>query len=228
MSRQFEVVFEGEFPGTPEQVWEAVTTQAGAWLFPSEGMEGTDMISERPHHRINRMDGPDGWFNVLEQVIEERPHGHSFMRWVHSGVFLDGQDEQNTAIQLHTNFYMHTLAQYLQYFAGRPAVFADIQGPDASADQDAFEVVRAALGLDAGTIAGDSTYMALPGESNPGAFVDHASEHFIGLRTDTALYRFFGRNAFGGTVGMTVHHFGGADETLIEHEWHEWLGSLFD
>lgn len=227
MSRQFEVVFEGEFPGTPDQVWDAITAHTEAWLFPSDGMEGTDMVSERPNHRVNRMDGPDDWFNVLEQVIEERPNGRSFMRWMHTGVFLGEQNEQNTAVKLHTDFYMHTLAEYLEHFAGRPAVFADIQGPDASADQDAFEVVRAALGIDSGTVAGDSTYVALPGEPAPGAYVDHTSEHFIGLRTNNALYRFFGRNAFGGVVGITVHHFGGADQMLIEHEWHEWIGALF-
>ncbi|TDW30274.1 SRPBCC family protein [Cryobacterium psychrophilum] len=227
MGRQFEVVFEGEFPGTPEQVWEAITTQTAAWLFPSEGMEGTDLVSERPTHRVNRMDGPDGWFNQLDQVIEERPDGRSFMRWVHSGVSQDDRDPENIAVNLHTAFYMHTLAEYLEHFVGRPAVFADIQGPEASTAPESFEIVRAALGIDVGTVAGDSTYVALPGEPAPGAFVDYTSEHFIGLRTNDALYRFFGRNAFGGPVGITVHHFGGAEPILIEHEWHEWILDLF-
>ena len=30
MEREFEIVFEGPMPGTPEQVWDAVTAQTAA------------------------------------------------------------------------------------------------------------------------------------------------------------------------------------------------------
>ncbi|MCU1549828.1 MAG: hypothetical protein JWR36_388 [Glaciihabitans sp.] len=227
MSKQFEVVFEGEFPATPDQVWQAVTAETAAWLFPTEGMGGEELVFERPTHRVNRVEGADGWFNQLEQVIAERPEGRSFMRWVHSGVFQDDWDAQYDGVSQHTVFYMHTLAQYLEYFAGRPAVFADIQGPKASTGPEAFEVVRSALGISANTVAGDSTHVDLPGIGARGVVVDLQDEHFIGLRTDDALYRFFGRNAFGSQVGMTVHHFGDADAAVLQRQWQEWIDGLF-
>ncbi|MEC5149718.1 hypothetical protein [Cryobacterium sp. GrIS_2_6] len=86
MSKDFEIVVEGEFPGDPEQMWDAITQNTAAWLFPTDDMPGVDLVSERPTHHVNRMEGPDGWFNQLEQVIEPRPGGHSFLRCVHSGV----------------------------------------------------------------------------------------------------------------------------------------------
>lgn len=226
MSQEFEIVFDGEFAATPEQLWQAVTAETAAWLFPTEGMGGEELIWERPTHHLNRLEGPDGWFNQLEQIIEERPGGRSYLRWVHSGVFQDDWDAQYDAASQHTAFYLHTLAQYLEHFAGRPVVFADIQAPEASNAPEAFELLRSALGINATTAVGDPTTAQLPGIP-AGAIVDLQNEHFIGLRTDDALYRFFGRNAFGGRVGMTVHHFGGADPDLIQRQWQEWIDDVF-
>lgn len=230
MGKAFEIVAEGEFPGTPEQVWDAVTSNTGAWLFPSEGLPGVDLVSERPTHHVNRMEGPDGWFNQLEQVIEERPNG-SYLRWVHSGVFQDDWDAQYDGASLHTAFYLHTLAEYLEHFAGRQAVFVDVQGPEASKAADAFEVTRAALGIDAATTAGTPTTVDLPGLASGDAVVDLQDEHFIGLRSENALFRFFGRNAFGGPVGLTVHHFGtgdaAPDAAALQRDWQTWLDARF-
>lgn len=228
MSKEFEIVCEGEFPGTPEQVWDAVTTETAAWLFPTDGMPGEDIVSERPTHHVNRMDGADGWFNQLEQVIEDRPEGRSFLRWVHSGVFTEDWDTQYDGASAHTVFYLHTLAEYLEHFAGRPVVFASVDGPAASAAPGAFDRVKAALGLVAGAAAGDSAPAALPGIASDTAVVDFWNDNFVGVRTCDALYRFFGRNAFGAPVGLTVHHFGAADPTALQASWRDWLDRIFD
>jgi hypothetical protein len=50
---------------------------------------------------------------------------------------------------------------------------------------------------------------------------------FVGLRTDDTLIRFFGRNAFGGPVGITVHHFGDADVAELQRDWREWLEARY-
>ncbi|WP_338145176.1 SRPBCC domain-containing protein [Cryobacterium mannosilyticum] len=234
MSKEFEIVCEGEFPGTPEQVWDAVTTETAAWLFPTDGMPGEDIVSERPTHHVNRMEGADGWFNQLEQVIEDRPEGRSFLRWVHSGVFAEDWDTQYDGASAHTAFYLHTLAEYLEHFVGRPVVFASVDGPTASADPGAFGRVKAALGLGAGAGAaagagaGDSVPAALPGIASETAVVDFWNDNFVGIRTGDALYRFFGRNAFGAPVGVTVHHFGAADPTALQNSWQDWLDRIFD
>jgi hypothetical protein len=227
MGKNFEVVFEGEFPATPDQVWDAVLDQTSGWLFPTEGMEGEQLILDRPHHHINRLEGPDGWFNQLEQVIEPRDEGRSYLRWVHSGVLPDDQwDTQYDGVSLHTAFYLHTLAEYLEHFAPGAADFVDVQGPDVSNATDSFEVVRAALGLSSSSVAGDTTTAELPGASS-GAIVDYTDENFIGLRTDNALVRFFGRNRFGSVVGLTVHTFGEPSATEVGPAWKSWLDGLF-
>jgi hypothetical protein len=55
--------------------------------------------------------------------------------------------------------------------------------------------------------------------------VDYLRPHFLGIRTDDALYRFFGRNAFGGPVGMSVHAFG--DGVEDEASWRAWLEKVY-
>ncbi|MFD1714142.1 SRPBCC domain-containing protein [Amnibacterium flavum] len=223
MAEQFEVVQEGEYPASPDRVWQAVTADTAAWLFPAGG--GEEIVWEPPTHRVNRMDGPDGWFNHLEQVIEASADGRSSLRWVHRGVLPPGTTDA-TGIELHTAFYLHTLAEYLEHFDGRQAVFVDVQGPSESMTQDAFEVVRAAIGVDPDAVVGTIAEGELPLVSSD-AILDYSNAHFIGLRTDDALYRFFGRNAFGGPVGLTVHHFGDADADELQVEWQQWLDGLF-
>jgi hypothetical protein len=58
--------------------------------------------------------------------------------------------------------------------------------------------------------------------------VDFANEHFLGLRTADAMYRFFGRNAWGAPVGMTVHDFSGAgDPETTAKAWSGFLERVF-
>ena len=58
--------------------------------------------------------------------------------------------------------------------------------------------------------------------------VDYATANFLGVRSGDALYRFFGRNAFGGPVGMSIHHFGdGVDAEAAGAEWTRWLAGVY-
>jgi hypothetical protein len=58
--------------------------------------------------------------------------------------------------------------------------------------------------------------------------VDFSNENFLGLRTADTLYRFFGRNAFGATVGMTVHDFsGGGDSEATAKAWGGFLEKVY-
>jgi len=229
MTNEFEIVFEGEFPGTPEQVWDAVTTGTAGWLFPDpeSGSSSEEVVTEKPSRHVEREEGKDGWFNQLEQVIEPRGEGRSYLRWVHSGVFVEDWDAQYIAATKHTEFYMHTLAEYLEHFAGKPVVYAEIEGPPESQGPGAFDPVRTALGLEADSDAGASISVDLPGIDAATVVVDYADNFFIGLRTDDALYRFFGRNAFGGPVAITVHHFGAATAEGLTEQWEPWLRGLY-
>ena len=225
--RSFEIIQDTELPGTPERVWEAVTAGTSAWMFPTEQWPAVKTVEEHPTRLVSRMDGPDGWFNQLEHVLAPLAGGRASLHYVHSGIFADDWDEQYDGASRHTEFYLHTLGQYLQHFDGRAVVFTDIQGPAESITPDGFERLRSALGVDAAG-PGGRVDVELDGVGRLSAEVDFANEHFLGLRTSDALYRFFGRNAWGAPVGMTVHDFSGsADTGATAAVWGKFLATVY-
>jgi uncharacterized protein YndB with AHSA1/START domain len=243
MSREFEIRREVELPASPEDVWEAVSTAAGnaAWLFPVGDIErrlgattadgSTVTACDPPRHFAVRTEGEGGWFNAIEYEIEGREGGTTLLRYAHSGIFADDWDNQYDAANQHTDFYLHTLGQYLQHFNGRRATYVgDVPGgimaPAASAEADGFSRLRQALGLGDGAAAGDSVRLPAPGDVD--GVVDYASPNFVGIRTADALYRFFGRNAFGMPVGMVVHAFAeNTDADTTKRAWQDWLDAVY-
>jgi uncharacterized protein YndB with AHSA1/START domain len=241
MSGEFNVRREVELHATPEQVWEAVATGPGnaAWLFPGpdiEGREGatdgmgTTVTSWDPPNRFAvRTEGEGDWFNALEFVIEGREGGTTLLRYAHSGIFVDDWDNQYDGAAKHTDFYLHTLREYLTHFAPRPAAFATFDGPEASKAADALEAVARALGVGEGVAAGTSVRVHGPDEFD--AVIDFRNPYFIGLRTDRGLTRIFGRNHWGHPVGISLHDFTpGAESEIKECEaaWQGWLNGVFN
>ncbi|WP_347109702.1 SRPBCC domain-containing protein [Paenarthrobacter sp. S56] len=225
--REFEIVADTELPATPERVWQAVTTDTSAWMFPTDQWPAERTIDEYPHHLVSRMEGPDGWFNQLEHVLEPVDGGRAKLHYVHSGIFADNWDEQYDGASKHTEFYLHTLAQYLEHFDGRPVVFTDIQAPAASQTPEAFEELKRALGVE-GVEAGSPFAVNVHGVGQLSGLVDFANGNFLGLRTADTLFRFFGRNAFGAPVGMTVHDFSGfGDPELTAKAWGAFLEKVY-
>jgi hypothetical protein len=229
MGKEFEIRREVELPATPEAVWEAVATGPGtaSWLFPEEPGPDAQIESDRPNRFAVRTEGPAG-FNALEFVIEGREGGTTLLRYVHSGVIAEADwDDQFDAVDAHTDFYLHTLGQYLEHFSPRTATYVGggpggLQGPEASMTPDAFEKLTQTLGA---TKPGDR--VRLPVDDVDGV-VDYLTANFMGVRSDEALYRFFGRNAFGGPVGMSIHHFGdGVDADAAGAAWTAWLERLY-
>jgi uncharacterized protein YndB with AHSA1/START domain len=226
-NRTFEIVYDTELPGTPERVWEAVTNGTPAWMFPTDGWPDVKTVKEFPTHLVSRIEGPDGWFNQLEHVLEPLDGGRARLHYVHSGIFADNWDEQYDGASRHTEFYLHTLGQYLKYFDGRPVVFTDIQAPAASQSPDGFARLRKALGVDS-AVQGSPVDVELDGVGRLSGEVDFSNGHFLGLRTSDAMYRFFGRNAWGATVGMTVHDFSGAgDSEATVNAWGNFLAKVY-
>jgi hypothetical protein len=230
--REFDIRRELVLPGTPEQVWEAVATAAGnaAWLFPNAIVpDGPDTAAwDPPRHLEVRQERGD-WFNAIEFVIEGRDGGTSLLRYAHSGIFVDDWDTQFDAAQAHTDFYLHTLGEYLQHFDGRLATYigvapAGLQGPPSSATPGSFRRLQEALGLTAGSDEGDSVRLAPQGLEPIEGVLDYVRPNFLGVRTTDALYRFFGRNAFGAPVGMSIHMF--SDEVEPETTTKFWQGWL--
>ena len=54
--------------------------------------------------------------------------------------------------------------------------------------------------------------------------VDYRRPNFLGVRTANALCCFFGRDAFGAPVGISIHMFAdGIDPERARREWQQWL-----
>jgi hypothetical protein len=231
-NKEFQISREVELPAGAEEVWQAVTTGEGnaAWMFPNDIDPSIVQDSDRPRHFAVRTEGPGGWFNALEFTLEPRGDG-TLLRYVHSGVFDDAAwDDQYDAVNNHTDFYLHTLGQYLEHFSGRPVTYvgpppAGVQGPEASSQPGSFARVREALGASA---VGDSVRVEFDGAGTIDGVVDYLEPQFAGIRTDDALYRFFGREPWGGRVGASAHLFtAGADAATTERGLQSWLDGVF-
>jgi uncharacterized protein YndB with AHSA1/START domain len=242
MSREFEISREVDLPASPEEVWNAMTAESAAWQFPT-GMEippggappegGPVKTWDPPHHFVFRMDAPDGTFNALEYRIEAREGGTARLRYVHSGILADGWEDQYDAIGGHTDFYLHTLGQYLEHFKGREVTYvgqpsAGIEGPESAGTPDAMETLRAALGLSGDAKVGDEVHASLGDAGTLDGVIDYSTPEFLGVRTADGLYRFFGRNHYGGVVGMSAHLFvDGVDAAAQEAALKAWLDGVF-
>jgi uncharacterized protein YndB with AHSA1/START domain len=234
--REFEVSQELDLAAAPEQVWDALTLRTAGWLFPNEyeprvggAATGGSVVRawDPPHHLVVRTDGPDGWFNELDQTVTATDTG-SRLRWVHSGVFVEEWSSQYDGVAEHTDFYLHTLAEYLAHFAGRTAVWSSANGPAESVTPDGLTRLRAALGLADDAAVGDRMRVTLP-DGPTEAVVDYVHPHFVGLRTGEQLVRVFGRNAFGAPVGVAVHDFAAdaAPAEQTEAAWERWLAGVY-
>jgi len=237
MGREFEISRDVVVESTPDQVFDAVTRNTGAWLWPMEfeprlggAAAGIGRVTawEPPHRFAVRAEDAGGWYNSVDHVIEARDGGMVALHYVHSGVFEGDWEAQYDGAGKHTDFYLATLNEYLKHFRGRSATYAAADGSMAAAEPDSFDRLRGALGLGADVSLGDRVRLAPAGTDPVDAEVDHLSEHFLGLRSDDALYRFFGRNAFGGPVGLSVHHFGAdADSKRLTTAWQKWLDDVY-
>jgi hypothetical protein len=235
MSREFEISREVELSATPEQVWEAVATPEGnaSWLFPTPiEPGGPDVAAWEPPRRFSVRTEQGEWFNALEYVIQGRGDGTTLLRYAHSGIFVDDWDAQYDAVGQHTDFYLHTLGEYLKHFAGRTATYVGdvpggVQGPASSAQPGAFARLQQALGLERGAAEGDRVELAPQGLDPIVGVIDYLRPNFIGIRTADGLYRFFGRDAFGAPVGVALHLFSaGVDAEATKLAWQSWLSGV--
>jgi uncharacterized protein YndB with AHSA1/START domain len=242
MGKEFEIRREFEADATPEQVWDAVATADGqaSWLFPMGGdveprvggaAPGGHTVTawDPPHHFAVRAEGEGGWYNALEHIIEARDGGTTWIRYCHSGVFADDWDNQYDGADKHTDFYLHTLGEYLRHFSGRKAAYVGAQGPDSSNRPGAFAELRRALGLADDVAVDDAVRIELPGIDVLDGTVDYLTPDFLGIRTADGLYRFFVRQAFGAPVSAGHHLFaGGVDEEKTTEAWSAWLKGVYE
>lgn len=216
MSREFEIISDVELPSTPNDVWTAITADSAAWMFPTgptpTGDEDHIKTWDPPHHLLIRVEAPDGNYNSLEYLIKARDGGTAHLRYVHSGIFADGWEDQYDGAVSHTAFYLHTLGQYLEHFNGRDVTYigqpsSGIEGPESAGEADSMDVLRTALGVPSSAGVGYKVQTSLGEAGELNGVIDYSTPEFLGVRTKDGLYRFFGRNHYGSVVGMSAHLF---------------------
>lgn len=215
MSGEFEVRWTGTLPGTPPEIWDAFTRHTAGWLWPiryepreggtetglSDG--GTVVTWQPPHRFVTR--SADGT-NQLTYVLDG-----TRLSFTHHGVITGDYDTELDACRRHTALYYHSLGEYLAHFRGCAAAYFTAD----AAEGVSFAALRDALGVAKDVEAGDRVRLA----GRVDGVVDYTAEPFLGVRTADALYRFFGRDAWGWPVGMSVHQFGGD----VDPSWTAWL-----
>lgn len=235
-----------EVDATPAQVWRAVNTPQGlaSWLFPvdepdvrPDGDEpyawGGHVVQawDVPRHSIVRGEFENGGANQLEYEITDLGEGRSRVRYDHSGIFVGDWQGQYDGADQHTDFYVHSLREYLEFFAPRIAVgYVGVEGPEASRAAGSFERVLAAFGLDATSQAGDIVSIDVEGVGPVAGVVDFLHGTFLGIRTEHELLRVYGREAFAGDMGTALgHHLfdEDADAGVAYEAWKRWLDELF-
>ncbi len=235
MSKEFKIDAEVDLHAGADDVWAALTTGTGGWLWPLEyepreggaaAFGGVVTAWDPPHRPASRVDGPDGWFNELDSIVRPNSDGTTHVRWVHSGVFTSDWDNQYEGATQHTDFYLHTLGEYVRHFTGLPATCVTADGSESSTAADAFEKLHRALGLTPQVTQGDA--VLVNGPTTLDGVVDYLQPNFLGIRTADGLYCFLGRNAFGAPVGLGHHLFaGGIDQELTEKHWAAWLAGIY-
>lgn len=249
-AREFTIRREVAVPGTPAQVWEAVTTGTGGWLWPMEyeprvggaaSFGGIVLAWDPPRRLTGRSEAPEDapagagaqpgvrWFNQLDfEITPTADAASTMLRYTHSGVLIGDWDTQFDGASQHTDFYLHTLCQYVQHFSGRPATYVTAEAPPASTALGAVATLCRALGLPEDVHAGTTARLALPGLVPLDVAVDYLTPHFMGLRTTDALIRCFGRGRWGAPLAVDLHCFApDIDAARTEREWRTSLERVF-
>lgn len=237
MSRDFEIRKEVELDATPERVWEAITTREGlrAWLFDQEFVPDATsaQVWDRPHRLLVRLPrAPDGATQAFEYVIEARAGGHAVLRFVHSGFLGDSWDADfdfSEVTGYGWTLYLHTLAEYFAHFAGRPAMYVEIEAPPASSAEGAWPRLMAQIGVAEGLEAGDAVRFEPEGMAPIEGVADFVTPgHFLGIRTSDSLIRFHSRGGLAMPVAVGMHLYDGpSDPDRIRTAWHEWLTAVY-
>ena len=228
--REFTIRKEVELPATPEQVWRAIATTPGlaAWfgLMEAPAPDSPIVTAWEPGRRLEVRPpaGPDGSTHAFEYHIETRA-GATWLRFVHSGIAGDDwSDEYEDTTGGGWDMYLHTLAEYLRYFADRPATFVLAEAPPSSAGEEAWPRLLRALGVAEDAKAGDPLPLPPAAPRPTDGVIDHLTPGFLGVRTADALYRFHGRPGLGMPVALGHHVYGeGVDGALLTKRWQAWL-----
>jgi hypothetical protein len=231
MAKRFEIRKEIALRATAEQVWQAIGTKAGlaTWFQPAEMGPDSDIVVtwEPPKLLVTEIPFGGELKQTYEWIVDAGDEGGAILRLVCSGLASDDFDDKFTGIAW--EMYLYTLAQYFTYFAGRPVVYVEAEGPPTSAQQTAWPRLVDALGLAEPVQLGAAVHIPLPGLDPIEGVVDYVTADFLGVRTSDALIRFHGKAPIGMPVGVSHHAYVEAfDEEQATKAWESWLAMAFE
>lgn len=250
MTHEFEVRGEIEIDGTPQQVWEAISTGPGvdSWLMGRNqidsgvggrnkmdmgafAVESTITTWDPPRHFAFKADpDPDGAFQAFEYLIEGRDGGGAVLRFAHSGFLGDDWETEYDSLRKGDLVYLHKLAQYVKYFPGRYATSVGGFAGQFDDKEKVWQTYRTGLGLSGPVAVGDKVHLTPAGLEPVDGVVDLVNEDFISVRADDGMYMFI--HGYRGGVVIGHHIFGqpgqpAPDIKELEQAWQSWLTGLF-
>jgi uncharacterized protein YndB with AHSA1/START domain len=248
------VQVEVEVPGTPEEVWQAIATGPGisSWFVPAEfemrdgkpvavkldfgpGMESSSAITGWDPPRKWSAESP-GWqpgspIIADEWTVEARSGGTCVVRIVHSlFASTDEWDNQIEGTESGWPAFFRILRIYLTHFRGQRSAIMQWIAPAAGTEAEAWETLKAALGLK-GASAGQRC-TAPAGVPALSGVVEHISNSPCNalLRLDkpgpgTAA---FGAVNFGGAIMVTLNFYLYGDQAAATAAretplWQSWI-----
>ena len=241
-----EISFEVEVPGSPEEVWDAIATGPGMdswflghmeieprqggkvrWTLGGETLPSTVTTWDPPNRIVTSgAEIQDGSRHDFDYTVTDREGGHSNIRYVHSGMLGGDWEAEYEAMQEGDPMYFFKLAQYLNHFKGKVAATVDLFGPVVEDEDQVTVGYRRALGLGDDMAVGDQVSLTPEGVAPIEGEIDCLSQHFIGVLSDDAIYRFI--HGFTGATMVGHHFFGeGANKQELERDWQAWLGRSF-
>jgi uncharacterized protein YndB with AHSA1/START domain len=236
MSNDFEIRKDVVLEATPEQVWRAIATPEGqaAWSpDPYASHDGLVVDSDPPARLALRTpEAPDGAFHAFEYLVEARDGSTTVLRFVHRGFLGDDWDAEFNYEELTSygwDLYLHTLAQYLRFFADRPATYVEAQAPPAAATEQAWSVLERGLGLTGPVGLGERVRLTPEGLPAIEGVVDYVQpgEDFLAVRAGDGLYRFHSLARMGMPIAVGHYIYAEVDRDRTEKAWQAWLHRQF-
>ena len=251
------VQVEGEVPGTPEEVWQAIATGPGisSWFVPTEfeerdgkpvavklnfgpGMESRSVVTAWDPPRRFGAQG-EGWGGspgiADEWTVEARGGGTCVVRVVHS-LFASTDDWDNQLEGTESGWpgFFRILRIYLTHFRGQRSAIMQWLAPAAGTEAEAWDTLTAALGLN-GVSAGQR-WTAPAGVPTLSGVVEHdtQSPYSALLRLDTPGpgVAALGAANCGGPIMVTLSFYLYGDEAAgtVAREtplWQAWMQERF-
>lgn len=231
----FEVHWDGVLPAEPQQVWDAITAHTAGWLWEIDyeprpgGTErglnpggGQVVVWDPPRRFVTR--STSGNANELDHRLGPCAAG-TYLRYSQRTEAPENFATEVDACRNHTDFYLHTLGEYLRHFPGQDATYVHASAPENAVGVD-FAAVLATLGV-RDVAVGDEVRLRPDGLAPTDGVVDYAAPAFLGIRSADTLYRFFGRDRWGWPVGVAIHSFEcDTEAATLGRSWSDWLSGL--